>query len=1078
MKKIVKNLLLSIVAITLFGFTFSQNVKTLNSNINIVNINNTQANNYRQTCLAESNNDDNLRWAYYVWNSVSPKYGYSYSSSNANRARSVLDTTSMLIYNPGTFSTNWVFQLLSNITLNGGNTKITRPNSNIPIINNTVWRNNIAWMFVLKWDYHTVLLWSANSSNFLWYRIDYFQNTPLYVQRNYSFVNSPVTRYSCVWYYVARCGDGVVDNINKTWDINTDGKYWIIAWWNLVQWSSWSPNEVCDDGVNNGQVGYCNMTCDGYVQQIQAPTCSLNIVPTQNSAYNIQWIITWTFNPTQINITPPLVNFPTHNITASAWTIVNIVPSGYGTFTASMTVTNSAWSYTCQDTFYVAQPETKVCGDGKIDWPNDNGVYEECDNGPSFGNWCNNQCKLMTPSCVLMADSQFQLIGNPVTFTANTDSWARYFSFNLWDTVFGVPNIIHTGNIIFPYQHTYTNMISYNQTLMVQNNHPVVATGVTRPTAICTWNIQVVPGCNVTVDPYIINLWDTAQISWDIRPDFNIPAFMNVAPALVGTWPHNVYYKTWHTYVGPNINSTGTYTFSINAWTINGYPFSCTWNLYVWTQPLLGILDIEKVLLTTGSFLSWDFVDYRIHLTNIWSGIFYGANITDVMPTSLDLVYHNLVWAYPYQSAQWQDVYGNWFFEYSGFDLAPWQSVYVDVRWQVRANASANNTTNCAYTSGDSSCVMFWLASDPYIQKYQSMSNSLISIPFTTWAININTGDYITYRVNFANMWGNSTTWWIRVVDHMPLCINYVSASIHGVSNASFSQIQDINWRRVIEYNGFDLAAGQWWYMIVTGQIIDSPVCNAYTTYTNDSYLYFYNPSLVRSSSTTAVRANKSIVVVTKDSTPDTHLPWDDKLFVVQVQNAGPNPISNVVLQDIWPNPVCISYVDWTGSVWFTKNPLDLIWTNPNILAPWWVLNLYISGAIANNPACVNPNYQNIINLRYTEMGVEYTDQAVYHFAVDSTPVANVSLIKTPDKNIVMSGDNITYTIVYQNMWNTSLLSYSIVDYWPGMIQFVSASPIPSNVVNTSTWAVLTWNFNNLLAPWQTWQIVIQWKVK
>jgi len=49
-------------------------------------------------------------------------------------------------------------------------------------------------------------------------------------------------------------------------------------------------------------------------------------------------------------------------------------------------------------------------------------------------------------------------------------------------------------------------MINYNQTLMVQNNHPVVATGVTRPTAVCNQNIQVVPGCNINVDPYIINL--------------------------------------------------------------------------------------------------------------------------------------------------------------------------------------------------------------------------------------------------------------------------------------------------------------------------------------------------------------------------------------------------------------------------------------------------------------------------------------------------------------------------------------------------------------------------------------------
>jgi hypothetical protein len=38
----------------------------------------------------------------------------------------------------------------------------------------------------------------------------------------------------------------------------------------------------------------------------------------------------------------------------------------------------------------------------------------------------------------------------------------------------------------------YTNMMNYSQTLTVQNNHPVIATGVTRPTAVCTGDIKVV----------------------------------------------------------------------------------------------------------------------------------------------------------------------------------------------------------------------------------------------------------------------------------------------------------------------------------------------------------------------------------------------------------------------------------------------------------------------------------------------------------------------------------------------------------------------------------------------------------
>jgi hypothetical protein len=47
---------------------------------------------------------------------------------------------------------------------------------------------------------------------------------------------------------------------------------------------------------------------------------------------------------------------------------------------------------------------------------------------------------------------------------------------------------------------------------------------------------------------------------------------------------------------------------------------------------------------------------------------------------------------------------------------------------------------------------MYGLASDPYILKSQMMSNNIINTVFTTGTINVNTGDYITYRIDFENM--------------------------------------------------------------------------------------------------------------------------------------------------------------------------------------------------------------------------------------------------------------------------------------------------------------------------------------
>jgi len=1010
--------------------------------------------------------------------------------------------------------------------------------------------------------------WQSNWTCYPWWNVVPSFNSCPDVTVKYGIMNSHIGE--CLNYRIFWCGD---------WLLNRPG--WFTSYHNWTFTEQCDPNDPTQQGWGNWG---CNLECQPI--NIQAPTCSLNAINMGNGSYNINWNIVGTFNPTQINITPTLVNPASHNVNTNVWTWSNIVPTGYGNFTATMTVSNTAWSNTCQTNFFVQKPLSKICGDGNLDWPNDAWVYEQCDPGMmNFGNGCDTNCQLMTPSCVLSANQSFQLLWNPFTFSAITDIWATYTSFNLWNN-----NIIYPNNIIFPYNYTYNSIWNYNPTLTVQNNYPNIYPWVTRPTATCDTNVEIVNTCNITVNPSTIYLWDTAQVSWTIWPTFNIPAYMYISPILVGPWPHVLSTSTWHTYVGPNIVNTWQYVFNINSHTIYWDPFSCTgflnvldplpvcgdgiingneecdsgwvpnlgcdsnckllipsctltvnnnmpslWNpsifngttnswadfyslnfgpsiiytgninfpytytyLNTWsyspslvvennyapiasgvTRPtavcnvalniVAGQLQINKILITTGNLLVWDFVDYIVELTNVGQWVFTNAYITDILPPSLELISHNIVWVYPYNVLQWQDIYGNWFLEYDSFDINPWQTIQLNIRWQIRPGASSNQTTNCAFTSWDYDCVIYSLWADPYILKTQMMSNNGISTPFTTNNIMVSEWDYITYVLEFANLWWWNTVWWVSIIDHMPLCIDYVSASIHGVQNANFVQSQDIYGRWILEYNWFNLLAGQTWYVIVTGQVINSSSC---TSYTNDSYIYFYNPINIANSSTTAIKSNKSVVVLTKDSNIHSHFPWDDKLFVVQVQNLWPNPISNITLNDIRPAGNCINYLSWTWSS-FVKDPLSLTWTYNQTLMPGNTLWLYMSGNIANNSNCVNPNYQNIINLEYVELGILHKDQAVYNFAVIESPVANILLSKSVNKIKVQSGDNITYTIKYQNVWNTVINSYVITDYWPGMISFVSASPGPSNMVNLSTGYVLTWSFYTPLNPGQTWEIIL-----
>ena len=254
-------------------------------------------------------------------------------------------------------------------------------------------------------------------------------------------------------------------------------------------------------------------------------------------------------------------------------------------------------------------------------------------------------------------------------------------------------------------------------------------------------------------------------------------------------------------------------------------------------------------------------------------------------------------------------------FEYSGFDMAPWKVVTVYMTWKVKENASPHDTINWAFTSWwNYDEEYFKLRPVPYIQKYQSVGN----IPFTSGDINVSEGDLITYKIDFANVWAADAIW-VRVVDHMPSCVSYLFASIHGVEWASSAQTTDDNWRHIIEYAGFDLRPWQTWYMIIEGKISNSSVCSTYDSFINNSYIYFYNPTTLLKSSVIAHKSQKSIVTLTKDSDPDEHPLWDDKLFEITVKNQWPNKISDVVLQDIWPNSACISYVDWTGTAGWLK---------------------------------------------------------------------------------------------------------------------------------------------------------------
>lgn len=103
-------------------------------------------------------------------------------------------------------------------------------------------------MYSFRGDYQTMITAGANNNSPFGFRTTSTQTSATPFNYNLNVVNNPVNNYSCNRYYVAKCGDGVIDNINKAGGTDTDGKQGISTINGFVQWfvPGGIPAEACD----------------------------------------------------------------------------------------------------------------------------------------------------------------------------------------------------------------------------------------------------------------------------------------------------------------------------------------------------------------------------------------------------------------------------------------------------------------------------------------------------------------------------------------------------------------------------------------------------------------------------------------------------------------------------------------------------------------------------------------------------------------------------------------------------------------------------------------------------------------
>lgn len=125
----------------------------------------------------------------------------------------------------------------------------------------TIVRNKIAGQFV-TFNNERSIIQSANGSTLNYYYVK-ANDLSLHNWTLKVTINPNITKkISCTNYYIARCGDGVIDK--ETW--TTNGNWGLSPqWWGFLPWHpiSIKPNEACDDGEQNGQAGKCKTDCTG-----------------------------------------------------------------------------------------------------------------------------------------------------------------------------------------------------------------------------------------------------------------------------------------------------------------------------------------------------------------------------------------------------------------------------------------------------------------------------------------------------------------------------------------------------------------------------------------------------------------------------------------------------------------------------------------------------------------------------------------------------------------------------------------------------------------------------------------------
>lgn len=326
----------------------------------------------------------------------------------------------------------------------------------------------------------------------------------------------------------------------------------------------------------------------------------------------------------------------------------------------------------------------------------------------------------------------------------------------------------------------------------------------------------------------------------------------------------------------------------------------------------------------------------------------------------------------------------------------------------------------------------------------------------------------LQFRINFSNP-GSQILENVSIEDFLPSGLEYISSEIHWVTNSLFST-GDAWWSLRIAYTGFNLAAGQNWYILINAKLL---ACNAALNIVNRSALI--NWQTISGNTSKQVVCGTTPVSITKTANLRT-VQWGQTVrFTITVNNATPNTINDVFVQDIWPVNGCVFMTGTAETSLPTTQTQN--WNLTQWWVPWWLIpgqNLTISflWQTKTDASCVWTHTNTWKVLYWTEQQETNTTVTI------SQASHNVSIQKTVIQQWFWPWDPVRYEIKYRNNWSITINSLTIKDYRPSSLDFVESTPWPNSIVSPELQTPIVWNITTPLQPNEERSIIINGKIK